>query len=408
MKSILLAFTNRRMAIVFLTGFSSGLPLALTGSTLKAWMRNLGLDLTTIQVFSLVGLPYTLKFLWAPLMDRYVPPFLGRRRGWMLLTQVLLATFIAAIGFFNPVDSLGLVTILAVGIAFFSSSQDIAIDAYRTEILHKDEFGAGAGVNTAAYRIAMQISGALALILSAVMPWRWVYFLMAACMAVGIFASLKGPEPELQSPPPKSLREAIVEPLADFLKRAGALEVLLFLVIYKIDAALTLAISTNFLQDMGFGNATIGAVNSGVGMLATIAGGIAGGAAMVRIGIYHALWVFGIIQALAGFSFMWLAHVGQNYAVMVTAVIVENFCSGLAMAGYSAFMMSLCNKRFTATQFALLTSFMALTRYVAAAPSGWMATVLGYEYFFLICGLAGIPGLLLLLRYKNWTMPIEA
>lgn len=405
--SLIHAFTNWRMFIVLLAGFSSGIPLALSGATLQAWMADRKVDLTVIGVFSLVTMPYALKFLWSPLMDRFVPPFLGRRRGWMFITQLALVGGIILLGLSDPVASPGRVALIAVLVAFFSASQDIVIDAYRTEVLPNEEFGIGSGVYVMGYRIAMIVSGGGALVLADRMPWSAVYFIMALTMGVGVIASLFGPEPIVDVKPPKSLSEAIILPFMEFFKRRGALETLLFLVLYKLDVFLTLAMQTPFMLDIGFSKTDIGAITKFFGMITTIAGALFGGGLMLKLGMQRSLWVFGIAQALAGLSYMLLAHVGAQYPLLVLAIAVENLCSGMGIAAYSAFMMSLCDKRFTATQYALLSSFMGFARGIVQTPSGYLAKAFGWERYFLICALISIPGLALLTRFKKWDLPNE-
>ena len=402
MKSIFKVFASWKMFVVLMLGFASGLPLGLTGGTLQAWMKTENIDLGTIGLFSLVGIPYTLKFIWAPLMDRYVPPLLGRRRGWMILTQIGLLITITALGFSDPTLTPKYVAFFAVCVAFFSASQDIAIDAYRIEVLDENELGAGASINIMGYRIAMMVSSALALIMSDHMSWSMVYLIMAGCMSVGVLASIFGPEPLAKELPPKTLVDAVYKPFSEFFSRVGAVEMLIFILIYKLDVAFAMALTTPFMMDLGFSKTDIGAVLKGVGMFATIGGTLLGGALLSKWGIKKSLWVFGIIQALSGFSFYILAHVGKNYAVMMTAVCIENICSGLATSAFTAFMMNICDKRYTATQFALLTSFMAITRTLVATPSGFIQQGVGWEMYFIISILISIPGLLLLLRYDKW------
>ena len=402
MKSIFKVFASWKMFVVLMLGFASGLPLGLTGGTLQAWMKTENIDLGTIGLFSLVGIPYTLKFIWAPLMDRYVPPLLGRRRGWMILTQIGLLITITALGFSDPTLTPKYVAFFAVCVAFFSASQDIAIDAYRIEVLDENELGAGASINIMGYRIAMMVSSALALIMSDHMSWSMVYLIMAGCMSVGVLASIFGPEPLAKELPPKTLVDAVYKPFSEFFSRVGAVEMLIFILIYKLDVAFAMALTTPFMMDLGFSKTDIGAVLKGVGMFATIGGTLLGGALLSKWGIKKSLWVFGIIQALSGFTFYILAHVGKNYAVMMTAVCIENICSGLATSAFTAFMMNICDKRYTATQFALLTSFMAITRTLVATPSGFIQQGVGWEMYFIISILISIPGLLLLLRYDKW------
>ena len=402
MSAILAAFSSRRIFFVLLLGFSSGIPLALTGTTLQAWMASEGVDLAVIGVFSLVGLPYAVKYLWAPVMDRFVPPFLGRRRGWMLVTQAALALAVGAMAFSEPKAAPGLLAALSLLVAFFSASQDIVVDAWRTEVLSPEELGPGAGVHILGYRVAMLTSGAIALILADRIPWRLVYLLMAGSLAVGIAASLLAPEPEIQGKPPRTLKEAVVDPFIEFFARPGAVLILLFVVFYKLDVVMALALNTPFLLELGFTKTDIGAVTKGLGMAATIVGTLAGGAVVARSGMKASLWIFGVLQSVSTLSFLVLARLGHHYPMMVAAIGIENLCSGMGTAAYAAFLMSLCDKRFTATQYALLTSLMAVTRVVAGAPSGVLAKAYGWETYFLVSALAAIPGLLLLLRYDRW------
>ena len=402
MKSIFQVFANRRIAASLLLGFSSGIPLGLTGGTLQAWMASDKVDLTVIGIFSLVGLPYTLKFLWAPLMDRFVPPFMGRRRGWILLSQLALIIAISGMAFSNPVSTPGMMAVMALIVAFFSSSQDIVVDAYRTEILHPEELGAGAGTYIMGYRIAMLVSGAIALILADHFSWQTVYLMMAGTMLVGVITCLFSPEAEVPVKSPKTLSEAVVLPFVEFFKRKGSFEILTFIILYKLDVVVASAMTTPFLLQMDFTKTDIGTVNKGFGLIATIIGTLVGGGMMSRLGMNASLWIFGLLQGFSGLSFALLAHLGHHYPMMITAIAVENFCSGMGTAAYSAFLMSLCDKRFTATQYALLTSLMAITRVVVGAPTGFLAKAYGWENYFLIATLLMIPGLLLLTRYKKW------
>jgi PAT family beta-lactamase induction signal transducer AmpG len=405
MKSILSVFRSPRLFWVLLLGFSSGIPLALTGTTLQAWMATEKIDLTIIGVFSLVGLPYSVKYLWAPVMDRFIPPFLGRRRGWMLVTQLGLVLTIAAMAFSDPAGATTLFAVLAFLVAFVSASQDIVVDAYRTEVLEPAELGPGAGVHIMGYRIAMLTSGAIALILADRLPWKTVYLLMAGSLLVGAVASILSPEPALKEKPPASLKEAVVEPFIEFLSRPGAVGILLFVILYKLDVVMATALTTPFMLELGFTKTDIGAVTKGLGMAATIVGTLAGGAVVARVGMKASLWIFGILQSVSTLAFLTLARLGHHYPAMVAAIGLENLCSGMGTAAYAAFLMSLCNKRFTATQYAILTSLMALTRVLVGAPTGYLAKTYGWEIYFLVSMLAAVPGLLLLLQYSRWTAP---
>ncbi|MCL1463643.1 AmpG family muropeptide MFS transporter [Argonema galeatum] len=393
------------MAALLLLGFSSGLPLFLTGTTLQPWMKEQGVDLSTIGYFSLVGLPYSLKFLWAPFLDRFVPPFLGRRRGWMFLTQLVLVLAIAALSLQNPAQALQFVALNALLIAFFSSTQDIAIDAYRTDVLHKLELGAGVGVYVLGYRIALLVTGSLAFILADRLPWPTVYLIMAAFMAIGLAASIFAPEPVSDNNKPQSLEAAVILPFLEFFQRNGwfqAVLILLFVVFYKFGDSLLSNMSRLFLLDVGFTKTDIGAIQGGMGLLATIVGTLAGGAILSKIGINRSLWVFGGLQALSNLGYFAISQAGQNYQLLVLTINIENFCGGLGTAAFLGFLTSLCNQRFSATQYALLSSFMAVSRDIFVAPAGAIAQSTGWSVFFLITIAAALPGLLLLPVFAPW------
>lgn len=394
-------FTNRRIGVMLFLGFSSGLPLALTGGTLQAWMAVAGVDLQTIGIFSLVGLPYTLKFLWAPLMDRFVPPWLGRRRGWMVAAQIGLLGSIAALGLSSPQHAPWALAALALWVAFLSASQDIVFDAYRTDVLRAPERGLGAGVSVFGYRLAMLTSGALALILADHLGWETTYLLMAALMFVGITATLAGPEPERVVSPPRSLREAFAGPLREFFTRRHALVFLLLIVLYKLGDAFAGTLTTAFLlRGVHFSLTEVGAVNKGLGLIASIVGVLFGGALMVRLGLFRSLLLFGFLQALSNLSFMALAWVGKSYGLMVTAIAVENLSGGMGTAAFVALLMVLCNPRYTATQFALLSALAALGRQYLGPPAGYLVESVGWTVFFFITTLAALPGLLVLWRMR--------
>jgi PAT family beta-lactamase induction signal transducer AmpG len=391
------------MLVVLLLGFSSGVPLALVTGTLQAWMASAKVDLTVIGVFSLVGLPYTLKFLWAPLMDRYIPPFLGRRRGWMLMSQITLILGLIFMSTCDPTQAPATLAFLALCVAFSSASQDIVIDAYKTELLKPSEFGLGAATANLGYRLSMLFSGAFALILSDQISWHAIYLLMAASIGVGVLTSVLAPEPLASVAAPKSLTEAVIQPFLDFFKRKKALDLIAFIILYKLDVVVAVALMTPFMMELGFTKTDIGAVTKGFGLVATLVGTFFGGIWLSRLGIHASLWIFGILQGISGLCFYILANLGHHYPMMVITIAAENFFSGMGNAAYAAFLMSLCNPRFTATQFALLTSLMALTRTLAGAPTGWLAKTVGWNHYFLISMLLMIPGLLLLTRFKAWT-----
>lgn len=397
------------MFIILLLGFSSGIPLALTGSTLQAWLTEERVDIKTIGLFSLVGLPYTWKFIWSPLMDRYFPKFLGRRRGWMLVSQVALAVAIAAMGMSDPVGNPQMLAVLALIVAFFSSSQDIVIDAYRTEVLKKEEFGAGSGLYIMGYRLAMLTSGALVLWMTDqtsnpnAISWQSAYYLMACTMVIGALATFFGPEPETEKAP-KTLAEAVVVPFVEFFKRPGCIEVLIFIILYKLDGAVASALMTKFFLDVGFTKTDIAAVTKVFGMIATIVGTLLGGALIFKMGLKRSLIVFGILQGLTNLLFYMMAKVGVNQTALIVTIGGENLTGGMGTAAYSAFIMSLCNRKFTATQYALLTSLMAMTRVLAGAPTGYLQSAVGWETYFIISTLLCIPALLMLVRFDKWQL----
>ncbi len=397
--SLLAVFQSRKMVFLLLLGFSSGLPLYLTSRTLQAWLTIEGVDLTTIGLFSLVALPYSLKFVWSPLLDRFSLPRLGRRRGWMACSQILLLVSIAAMSLGDPSDAVRVVAGVAIAIAFFSATQDIAIDAYRTDVLEEREMGAGAAVNVLGYRVAMLLTGAGALILADRISWPTVYLIMAGFMLIGLLASLRTPEPADPGVPPSSLKDAIVDPFLEFASRFGlrrALLILSFIVVYRMGDALVNNMTTPFLLQTGFSQTDVGTVQGGMGLLATILGIVVGGALLSRMGIYNSLWVFGLFQAGSNLVYLALARAGQNYPLMVATINFEYFSVGLGTAAFVAFLMSLCNHRFTATQYALLSSLMAVSRDVLAAPSGRLAEATGWPAFFVISFIVALPGLAML------------
>jgi len=395
-------FRSRRVAVTLLLGFASGLPLALTSGTLQAWMTVEGVDITTIGIFTLAGLPYTWKFLWAPLMDRFVPPALGRRRGWILLTQLLLMAGIAAMGSLSPAHAPWALAGLAVLVAFSSASQDIVVDAYRTDLLKERERGVGAAVSVLGYRVAMLISGALALILADRIGWHETYWLMAGLLMIGMGATLWGPEPDAEVRAPRSLEDAVVEPLREFFSREGALWLLLLIVLYKLGDAFAGSLTTAFLiRGAGFSPTDVGTINKGMGLAATILGVLFGGTLMVKLRLYKALMVFGVLQAVSNLAFMWLAAAGNSYPLMVLAVAVENLSGGMGTAAFVALLMALCNHRYTATQYALLSALAAVGRVYVGPASGFLVEAVGWVSFFFFTFLAALPGLALLAAMRR-------
>jgi len=392
---------RRRLVACLVLGFSSGLPLNLTQKTLQAWMSVEKVDLKTIGLFSLVSLPYSLKFLWAPLLDRFCPPFLGRRRGWIALTQVLIALAVAAMSCSDPRRSLEIVALLSVLVAFFSASQDISFDAWRVDSLDKETVGTGTGLGVLGYRLGLLMTGSAALMLAPSLGWPKVYLLLGLLQVLLVAGTLLAPEPSVTAAVPRSLRDSVVEPFRAFLSRwslVGALSILGFVIFFKWGVYLVGAMSTPFLLGLGFSQGDVGLVLGGAGLGATIVGTLAGAAAMSKLPLPRALWLFGIAQAACGLLFWHLAVVGKDWFWMNAAVISEYFFIGMGSAALVAFLTRVCDARFSATQFALLSSLMAASRDPLTAPSGWVAGKIGWPSFFLVCLAASIPGLLLLPR----------
>ncbi len=390
------------MLVLLFQGFSSVLPLLLTGSTLQAWLKDSRVDLGAIGLFALVGLPYTLKFLWSPLFDRFVPPFLGRRRGWMLCAQIAVAAAIAALGLGSPEERPWAVALLALVVTFTSASQDIVLDAYRRESLAEEELGPGSGIFVNGYRLAMLVSGALALALADLIPWRAVYLLMAAFMTVGAATTLLCREPEMDAPPPRTLREAVVEPFVEFFRRKGAWLILAFILLYKIGDQMASAMTTPFFLELGFSKTDIAAVVKAIGMASMIAGGFAGAYVMLKVGIRRSLWAFGFLQAASILAFAGLAQAGKVYGMLAAAVALENLSFGMGGAAYAGYLAAQTDRRFTATQYALFSSLFGVPRVLASAPAGFVAEWLGWTGYFVFCAAAAVPGLVLLRWIAPW------
>ncbi len=391
-------------------GFASGLPLALTGGTLQAWATVEGVPLQEIGFLTLVGAAYTIKFLWAPFIDRFAPPVLGRRRGWMLVTQLLLALTILAMGMLSPSSTLMPLAALAVLVVFLSATQDIAFDAYCTDVLRKEERGAGAAVRVMGYRLAMIASGGLALIMADQwIGWGNTYMVMGGLMLLCALATLWAPEPEHVARPPRTLREAVNEPLREFFMRRGAMEVLLLIVLYKLGDAFAGALSTTFLiRGAGFTPTEVGTVNKVLGLAATIFGALAGGALMSRWGLYRSLMAFGLLQAVSNLAYWLIAVSPKSLWLMATGVGIENLCGGLGTASFVGLLMALCHQRFSATQFALLSALSAVGRtYLAGPLTPPLVDYLGWPGFFLLTVVIALPGLVLLRKLRGTIETME-
>lgn len=395
-RETLQAAFSGRMLVALLMGFSSGLPLLLTGSVLQAWLKDGGVDLARIGLFALAGLPYTLKFLWSPLFDRYALP-LGRRRGWLVVLQLAVAGALLLLSMAQPTaEQLWLVMLAGLLVSFFAASQDIVIDAYRRESLAESELGLGSALYVNGYRVGMLLAGGGGLILADWLSFEVMYRLMAVFMAACVVVTLFAPEPPLPEGRPRNLREAVVLPFRDYFTRDGAWLILAFILLYKLGDTMASAMTTPFYLDLGYSKTEIGAVVKLFGFWATIAGGTLGGIWILRAGMHRALWLFGFGQMISTFGFVVLAQVPPSEIALAAVVAIENLTAGMGTAAFVGFMAALTDRRFTATQYALLSSLMGVPRVLLSAPTGWLAQMLGWSGFFLLCVLIAIPGLLLL------------
>jgi PAT family beta-lactamase induction signal transducer AmpG len=390
------------MLVALLMGFACGLPLLLTITVLQAWMKEKGVDLAVIGMMALVGLPYTLKFLWAPFLDRFTIPFLGRRRGWLLVAKAALLFSIVGLGLTDPKDNPWMVAFAAFLVTFFSASQDIVVDAYRREDLPDEELGLGSSLYVNGYRVGMLLASGGGLIMADHMPFSMVYLIMAFCLAPGIITTFFAPEPETELGTPKTIKEAVIEPMVEYFSRQGALWILAFILLYKIGDTMASAMTIPFYLDIGFSKTEIGTIVKLFGFWATIAGSLAGGVLMLRLGINRCLWYFGFLQAVSTAGFAVLAQIGHSITFLSAVIAFENLSSGMGTAAYVAFMASITNKKFTATQYALLSSLMGVPRVLASAPTGFLVKTMGWEGFFIGCTLIAVPGMLLLIKFTSW------
>ena len=405
LRGTVLAALNRRTLICVATGLASGMPLYLLIQLVPAWLREAGVSLEEIGLFALVGLPYTWKFLWAPLLDRLHLP-LGLRRGWMLLSQLALIPAIGFLGSLDPVLNITVVATLAVLIAVLSATQDIALDAYRRELLPDSELGLGNAIHVQAYRISSLVPGSLALILADLMPWGPVFWITAAFMAVGVVLSLTVSEPTREPLPSAGLRASVLQPFQEYLDRRGwgaFLLALTFMVAYKMGDNMATALSTPFYLDLGFSKTEIGLVAKNAALWPAIAGGVLGGIAMLRLGINKALWVFGLVQLLSILGFAYLASVGPVLWLLAAVISFEYLGVGLGTAAFTAFIARETSRTFAATQFALFTALAALPRTFANATTGYLAESLGWVGFFVLCTVLALPGMLLLIWVAPWS-----
>jgi MFS transporter, PAT family, beta-lactamase induction signal transducer AmpG len=398
-------FTRKMLTCIFL-GFSSGMPLFVLISLVPAWLRSNHVDLATIGLFALVGLPYTWKFVWSPLMDRFKLPFLGRRRGWAVLTQLGLLLSIGVLGQFDPSTSLGPIVWIVFAVALFSASQDIVLDAYRRELLADDELGTGTSFWINAYRLSGLVPGSLALILADHLPWTAVFWITGLFMLVGVITTLTIKEVSDDALAPRTLREAVLDPFVEFFSRDGivaGLAILAFLFLYKLGDNMATALATPFYLDMGYSKTEIGTVAKFAGLWAVIAGATVGGLVMLRLSINRALWLFGFVQMFTILPFVWLSQAGHTLMGLFVVVSGEYLAVGLGSVALTAFMARETSKAFTATQFALFSSLIAVPRTFANASTGFIVEAVGWTQFFIICTIAAIPGMLLLLKVAPWT-----
>jgi PAT family beta-lactamase induction signal transducer AmpG len=403
------ALLNKRMLICIFTGFSSGLPLYILISLLPAWLKSEGVSLKEIGLFALIGLPFTWKFIWAPLFDRYALPF-GRRRGWLLITQIGLLITLPVFGFFHPQLDIRTIAFFCVLVAFLSASQDVVLDAYRRELLPDVELGFGNAVHVNAYKIASLVPGSLSLILADHMDWSSVFTITALFMLPGLVMTLLITEPALKNVAPKTLRAAVIEPFQEFIRRNGiksALTVLLFIFLYKLGDSMATALATPFYLEMGFTKTEIGLVAKNAGLWPSVIGGMLGGVWMMRLGINRALWIFGAVQMIAILGFAWLATVGHSLPWLALVIGLEALGVGLGTAAFVAYIAHTTNPLYTATQFALFTSLAAVPRTFANAATGYLVDYFGWTQFFILCFLLAIPGMLLLLKVAPWKATLD-
>lgn len=393
-------FINRRLLSVFLLGFSSGLPLALSGTTLQAWFTVEGVNILHISLLAVLGIPYLYKFLWAPVLDRYDPPLLGRRRGWILLMQLALVFILFLMASFTATSAPRYLALLAFVLAFFSATQDIAIDAYRVEVLRAKERGLGAAYSVAGYRIGMICSGAFAMVIADEFGWRITYLIMSFLMALSLFATVFSVNIPTNNPVPTSMKETVRRAMLSFFSRENAYLLLIFIVLYKLGEAFTSSagslVTAFLLRELHFSLTTVGTINKGLGLSVTLLGIFLGGALLTRLSIYRALLCFGLLQAFANLLFLLLAIVGKNLTILIAVVTIDNLCAGLGTAAFISFLMSLCDQKFAASQFAIFTALSAVGRVLLAPAAGSLIEHAGWIVFFIATFLLAFPGLIVL------------
>ena len=396
---------SRRMLICVFTGFSSGLPLYVLIQLMPAWLHESGVSLASIGLFALVGMPYNWKFLWAPLMDRFIPLSLGRRRAWMLIFQIGLLLAIGCFGLLDPAQSTLGVALIAILVAIFSASQDVAIDAYRRELLPDRELGLGNSIHVQAYRVSSLVPGSLALVLADRMPWSSVFWITGGFMIAGLAMTLCVSEPSSRLPVASGIRDTVTAPFLEYLKRRGWRGVILvlgFLVLYKLGDNMAVALSTPFYLDIGFSKTEIGLVAKHAQLWPAIIGGLFGGVLMLRLGINRSLWLFGAVQCLSILGFALLASQGALLWLLAAVIAFEYLGVGLGTAALTAFIARETSPLFAATQFSLFTALATLPRTVVNASTGWLVEQMGWVTFFLGCAAVAIPGMFLLIWVAPW------
>lgn len=400
------AVFNRRMLICIFTGFASGMPLYVLIQLVPAWLREGGVSLTEIGLFALVGVPYTWKFLWAPMLDRWELPFLGRRRGWMLLFQLALLVSIGALGWYQPTAQTATIAWVALAVAFFSASQDIVLDAYRREILPDQELGLGNSIHVQAYRVSGLVPGALSLILADNMSWGSVFWITGAFMGIGILMTLLVAEPDTERPPAAGFSESVIAPFREYVTRKGwkaLVMVLGFMFLYKLGDNMATALSTPFYLDLGFTKTEIGAVAKNAALWPAIIGGLVGGGLMIRLGINRGLWLFGVVQVVSILGFAVLASAGPMLWLLAVVISFEYLGVGMGTAAFTAFIARETSRMYAATQFALFTALASVPRTFANASTGWIVERVGWFEFFLLCAILALPGMVLLI----WVAPFR-
>ena len=408
-QNIFKPYSEKKIIISMIMGFVAGLPLLLTITLLQAWLTDVNVSKSTIGLFALIGLPYSLKFLWAPIFDRYVISPLGRRRGWLLFVQVLLIISIFLLGQSNPEINLYNVAVLSLSVTFFSASQDIIIDAYRRESLLEKEQTIGASAYVLGYRFGALAAGAGGLILADIYSYSFVYALMSLIMLLGVVTTFFANEPEITAQP-TTLKESIIEPFKEFFNRYQVEKndiqkyvpylILLFVLLYKVGDTMAHSLSTNFYLEIGFSKTEIGTVVKFFGLGATLIGAFVGGVLSLKIGLYKSLIYFGVFQLIATLGFTVLFYTGDNIVMLIGVITLENLAAGMGYTAYLAFIANMTSKQFTATQFALMTALMSLPRTFLSGTSGFLVEMLDWDIYFIFCSLIAIPALLILKKIK--------